>query len=296
MSTALAKRSVGDWIFTGANTTVLVILSLVTLYPILHVIFGSISDPIKLIQHRGLLLGPVGFGLEAYREVWRNPTIGSGYLNTLFVVAVGTALNIVMSLLGAYFLSCKRVMFKGPILALIVFTMFFSGGLVPRYLAVRSVGLYNSLFALIIPVAINTYNMLILRTAIQGVPDSLSESAAMDGATHAQILFRVMTPLVTPTLAVLVLYYGVDHWNSWFDAMIFLQKRERFPLQLILREILILGDTESMTVNVQAEERLWLSETIKYATIVVATVPILILYPSLQRYFVRGIMLGAIKG
>ena len=201
--------------------------------------FAAFSVPSRLMTNYGVLLGPQGFSLVSFAAVFRNPNIWSGYRNTLIIVVGGTALNMLMTILGGYVLSRKGWFLTRPIALGVVFTMYFSGGLIPFYLTVRGLGLTDTLLALIIPTAINTYNMMIMRTAMVTIPASLEESAKLDGAGHLTILFRIIAPLIFPTLAVLLLYYGVEHWNAWFNAMIFLRKRSLFPLQLILREILI---------------------------------------------------------
>ena len=173
--------------------------------------------------------------------------------------------------------------------------MFFSGGLIPFYLIVKGLHINNTLWALILPVAVNTFNLIIMRTQFASIPESMEESAVIDGAGHFTILFRIIVPLSLPTVAVIVLYYAVSHWNAWFNAMIFIQKRELYPLQLILREILIQNDTNTMIQNINTEEQQMVSETVKYAVIIVATLPILVLYPFLQKYFTKGVMVGAIK-
>jgi putative aldouronate transport system permease protein len=179
---------------------------------------------------------------------------------------------------------------------MIVVTMYFNGGLIPFYLTVKALHLDNSYLALIFPVAINTFNLIIMRTSFASIPDSLEESARIDGASHFNILFRIIIPLSKATIAVMILYYSVGHWNSWFNAMIFIRKRELFPLQLILREILIQNDTSNMSIGVDAMDRESVAESIKYAIIIVATLPILTIYPFLQKYFVKGVMIGAVKG
>ena len=176
----------------------------------------------------------------------------------------------------------------------LVFSMYFSGGMIPFYLVVKGVGLNNSIWALIIPSLVSTYNLIIMRTAMASVPESMEESAKLDGANHWTILWRIMFPLVKPTVAVICLYYAVTHWNAWFDSMLFIRDRERYPLQLILREILIQNDTTAMTAG--GGEDYLISETIQFATIVVATLPILAFYPYIQKYFVKGVMIGAVKG
>lgn len=275
---------------------ILVALMMVTLYPLLYVAFASISDAGQLVSHKGLLLKPLGFSLEAYKSVFANPGILTGYKNTIFIVIFGVAINLFMTALGAYVLSRKNVMWNKAFIFLIVFTMFFNGGLIPLYLIVKGVGLVNSLWATIIPFAINTFNLIIMRTAFMSVPDSLEESAKMDGANHFVILFRIILPLSMPVIAVMILYYAVEKWNGWFYASVFLKDRELFPLQLTLREILIANSTDSMSSGADNADRFQIGETIKYATIMVATVPILAVYPFVQKYFVKGVMVGALKG
>lgn len=234
--------------------------------------------------------------LEAYRKVFKNPMVLQGYINTFLVVVVGLMFNLTLTSLGAYFLSRKNLMLKKTIMFLITFTMFFSGGLIPFYLTVKELKIDNTLWALIIPSAINTFYLLVMRTSFQNIPDSLEESAKLDGAGHFTILVQIVLPLSLPTIAVMILYYGVQHWNAWFHAAIFLRQREKFPLQLVLRDILIDNKTEEMALGVDTADRESVSQTIKYAIIIVATVPILTLYPFLQKYFVKGALLGAIKG
>jgi len=291
------KASVGERIFDAVNIVFMIIMIIITLYPMLYVVFASFSNPGKFMMHYGPLWYPLDFTLVSYKAVFKNPNIWNGYRNTLFVVIVGTTINMLLTIIGGYVLSRKNWLLRRPLSLGIVFTMYFSGGLIPFYFVVRALQLDNTLWALIIPTAINTYNMIIMRTAFASVPDSLEESAKLDGASHFTILFKIMVPLVVPTIAVLILYYAVGHWNSWFNAMIFLTRsRSKFPLQLILREILIQGSLTEMTLGAGMDDKEMISETIKYAVIVVSTVPILCLYPFLQKYFIKGIMIGAIKG
>lgn len=287
------KRSFGENIFNILNIIFMLFIIVVTLYPMLHVLFASFSKSSLLMKHQGILLWPQGFSTAAYANVIKNQMIPIGYKNTLFIVIVGVFINIVLTALGAYFLSRKDQVLTKYIMIFILFTMFFSGGMIPSYLNVRSLGLYDSIWALIIPSAISTFNMIIMRTAFLGIPDSLEESAKLDGASHWTILFRIYIPLSKAVIAVLVLYYGVGHWNSWFNAMLYINNRDLYPLQLILREILISNDMSQMlNVNVDVEQ---IADTIKYAVIIVSTVPILCLYPFLQKYFVKGALVGAIK-
>ncbi|KEQ25901.1 carbohydrate ABC transporter permease [Paenibacillus tyrfis] len=292
----LNRRTVSERCFDAGNVVFLTLLMVLTIYPIMYVAFASVSDAASLMAHKGMLWTPLGFSLEAYASVFNNPMILKGYGNTLFVVVVGLAFNLSLTAFGAYALSRKSLRYRKPLMLFIVFTMFFSGGLIPFYFTVKGIGLADSLWALIIPHAINTFNLIIMKTSFEAIPDSLEESAKIDGANDFVILFRIMLPLSMPVIAVMMLYYGVSHWNSWFHAMIFLQDRSLYPLQLVLREILLQGEASSMAVGATESDVAMLSVTLKYATIIVATVPILLVYPFLQKYFVKGALVGAIKG
>jgi putative aldouronate transport system permease protein len=270
-----------------------IVFSVVMLYPMLYVIFTSFSDPGELIKHRGPMLHPLGFNTIAYTIVLGNSRIGSGYINTLFILIFGLLFNLTLTSLGAYFLSRKRLLWLRPVMIIILVSMYFSGGLIPFFLIVRSLGLYNNRWALILPTAVSTYNMIVLRSYFQIIPDSIEESVFMDGGGHFTVLWNFFIPLSMPAMAVMVLYYGVGHWNSWFNAMIFLRDYTKFPLQLILRDMLIAGsnlDIKNVGVDYQMIE-----ESVKAATIVVSTVPILMIYPFLQKYFVGGLMIGSLK-
>lgn len=265
----------------------------------LYVIFASFSDPKLLMQHQGILLRPLGFTLKGYGLVLSNPNIGVGYVNTLIYVIGGTLISMILTCFGGYALSRKGVLFSKSILILITITMFFGGGLIPFYLLVRDLGLYDTRWAILLPSAINTWNLIIMRTSFMQIPESLEESAKIDGANDFTVLFKIILPLSMPIIAVMVLFYGVGMWNSWFNASIFLRDRSTFPIQLILREILIQNDKGSMLqvqsgVSGQAENMY--RALIQYTTIVIATLPILCAYPFLQRYFVKGIMVGSLKG
>lgn len=294
----MIRRTKGQNIFEVFNYIIMVLVMFTMLYPILHVIFASLSSPYELMAHQGPLLYPLKFNLAAYAMVFKNPMIVKGYGNTLFIVVVGTCINIALTSLAAYVLSRKNFMPAKVVTVFIVFTMFFQGGLIPSYLNVRSLGLYDSLFAIILPASISVFNLIIMRTGFEAIPVSLEESAKIDGAGHFTILWKIVLPLALPTIAVIVLYYAVAHWNGWFNAMIYLNTREKFPLQLVLREILIQNDTTNMASSsgVGVGDQEVVGETIKYAVIVVATLPILFVYPFLQKYFVKGVMVGAVKG
>ncbi|CAH1221583.1 L-arabinose transport system permease protein AraQ [Paenibacillus allorhizoplanae] len=291
----IRTRPLGERVFDLVNVLFMLGLIAVTLYPFLYAVFASFSSPAELMQHRGLLVAPAGLSLQAYKLVLRDPMMTIGYGNTLFYVILGTLLNLLLTSFAAYALSRRNVLYAGKIMFAIVFTMFFSGGLIPTYLIIKSLHLFDTRWVMILPTAINTWNLLVMRTSFQQVPAALEESARIDGANDFGILFRVFIPVSLPILAVMTLFYGVQHWNSYMDAMIYLRDRHLYPLQLVLQEILIANSTESMTTTVSDFDKGLVQETIKYATIVVATVPILLLYPFLQRYFVKGVMLGAIK-
>ncbi len=285
--------------FDVLNIFILLIITLACIIPMMHVLFASFSDPVSLAQHEGIILMPLGFYTKGYELVFNDPAIFTGYTNTILIVVVGTFINIIMTLLAGYVTSRRGSVFSKPIMMMITFTMFFNGGLIPFYLTVTSLGFMNSFWSLVIPVALSAYNVIIMRTAIIGVPSALEESAKIDGANDFVILFKVITPVVVPVVAVLILFYAVGHWNSWFNAMLFLNERDRYPLQLILREILLAGDTNTMTAGssttATGTTNLHVA-LLKYCTIIVATVPILCIYPFIQKFFVKGVMVGSIKG
>lgn len=290
------KRSPAEIIFSVFNYTFIAALMFVMIYPLWYVLMASFSDAVELSSFSGFLFKPLGFSTDAYRLMMKNPMILRGYGNTLFVLATGLAVNMVMTCLGAYFTSRRDVMFCRSITLLIIFTMYFSGGMIPFYMTVKELGLENSLFSLVIPGAVNTFNLIVLRTAFASVPPALEESARLDGAGHWRIMVQIVLPLSKASLSVVALYYAVQHWNAWFNAMLFLKDRELFPLQLVLREILIQNDTSSMTQMVDAGNSSFIGETVKYAVIIVSVLPILCIYPFIQKYFEKGVMIGAVKG
>lgn len=289
------KKKPGDYVFYGITGTIMILLALITLYPFLYVLFASLSDPKAFMLNKGILLYPLDFSLESYKAVFHNPNIYSGYANTLFIVIVGTAINVFFTSIGAFFLSRKGPMWKKPIMIMIVITMFIDGGLVPNYLLIQQLHLYNTLWALIIPGAINTFNLIIMRTAFQGIPAGLEESMRIDGANNWTILTKLIIPLSRSTMMVLALFYAVSHWNSWFNANLYISDKAKYPLQLILRDIIINSQLEEMTMGAAMGDSYAMSFTIKYATIMAATIPILVVYPFVQKYFVKGVMIGSLK-
>jgi len=291
------KDSLSRKIFVAFNTIFLIFIAIISVYPLLYVLFASFSSPTALMAHEGLLLKPLNFNTMAYKMVAKNPYIASGYAVTIFTAGVGTIATTLFTTIGAYFFSRKNVMHQKLLMIIIVITMYIGGGLIPMYLLYKSIGLENNLLVLILPGLVNTSHLIILRTAFYSVPDSLEEAAMIDGAGHLVTLFKVLFPLILPTMAVIAMYNIVGHWNSWFNASIFIRDREKFPLQLILREILMQNDTSSMenTLLMDVGDRSMISMTIQYAVIIVATAPILCVYPFVQKYFVKGTMVGAVK-
>lgn len=288
------KKSLEDIILDIVVYTILIFIFVVTFYPMWYVVVASFSTGNYIAQTEGLLLWPGEFTLKAYNMVINDQRIWSGLKNSLMVLGVSLPINIVLTTMCGYFLASTGMMLKKPIAALIMFTMFFSGGMIPAYLNVKDLGLYNSLWALVLPGAMSVYNAIICKTAIEGLPESLSESAYLDGANDIQVLFRIVLPLIKPTLAVILLYYGVGHWNSWFNASIYLKDESLVPVQNIIRSIL-LANTE-FGESGGANEYDEYAEAIRYAAIVVSTFPILCVYPFLQKHFAKGVMIGAVKG
>ncbi|OAB32698.1 sugar ABC transporter permease [Paenibacillus macquariensis subsp. defensor] len=289
-----------DKIFNWLNIVLVGIFTLIILYPLLFVVFASLSDPRQIFDNI-LLLWPRGFTLEGYKRVFDNQDIWMGFKNAIIYTVLGTAVNVIMTTLAAYPLSRRDFRGRNVITMLFTFTMFFSGGLIPSYLVNQQLGIVNTMWVMILPGAVSVYNMIIMRTYFQqNIPLELEESAFIDGATDMQLLIKVVLPLSTPIIAVMMMFYGVGRWNGYFDAMIYLSERDLFPLQLILREILVqnqMGDAANQAImNSNQGEVNALKQSIKYAVVVVSSVPVLVFYPIVSKYFEKGIMVGAIKG
>lgn len=288
------KINIGDMTMDVTVTVILVIFTLLCIYPVWYVIAASISDTSELMLNPGFLLWPKKVVVGAYKMVFENVMLMTGFKNSIIILLVALPINIMLTTLCAYFMSCKGMFFKKPIVGLVMFTMFFGGGMIPAYLNVKDLGLYNSLWALILPGAMSVYNTIICKSAIEGLPDSLQESAYIDGANDFQVLFQIVLPLIKPTLAVLVLYYGVAHWNAWFNASIYIRDNELLPVQNIIRSILL--SNADLNGAASGNDYNSFAETIKYAAIVVTTFPVMCIYPFLQKYFAKGAMVGAVKG
>lgn len=288
------KKSIGEWFFDAFNTVLLIGLALMTLYPLLYVLMASVSDPVTMARGGKLFWSLKGASFGVYRLVFINPMIVIGYRNTLTYLVLGTILNFVLTSFGAYALSRRGLPGRKFFMLAIVFTMQFSGGFIPLYLLADKLGIVDKIWAMILPAAISTWNLIIMRTSFAAVPVELEESARLDGANDFTILFRLFIPVSKPVVATIIMFYAVYHWNSFFNALILLRNKMLYPLQLVLREILIQQNTADMMGGVM-QDREQIAENIKYATIVVATLPILCVYPFVQKYFVKGVMIGSLK-
>lgn len=287
-----------DKVFDGINITLSIILFIIFTYPLYFIIIASISDP-NAVWNNQVILWPRQPTLEGYQKIFTYSDILMGYKNSIFYTFFGVFINLFVTITAAYPLSRKDFMLRGPIMKLYTFTMFFSGGLIPTFLLVKGLGMYDSIWALLIPTAASMTNIIIMRTFFQSsIPLELQEAAILDGCTNLGFLWRIVLPLSKAILAVMALYYGVGHWNAYFNAMIYLSDRSKFPLQLILREILLTtsfvfesgGDPEALL----RQQRL--GDIIKFGVVVVSVVPALVVYPFVQKHFVKGIMIGSIKG
>jgi putative aldouronate transport system permease protein len=290
------RRSRSDLIFDILNLGICVIIFLLVLYPLVYVVSASFSSPLAVLQGR-MVLWPVEPRVSAYADVFKHQDLMMGYRNSLILVIFGTVTNITLTSFGAYILSRKDLFGRTFLTMMFALTMFFSGGMIPTYLVVRKVGLLNSMWAMILPGAISMYNLVVMRTFFQtSIPDSLIESAEVDGASQLYIMFRIILPLSHSIIAVICLFYGVAHWNQYFQALLYISSRAKYPLQLFLREILLLSQVQDLVDTQGFADQLLQGEAIKYALIIVASAPVMAVYPFIQRHFVKGVMLGAIKG
>ena len=291
------KRTTGEKVFAVFNTILLLLLSVIFVLPIWHVLMGSFSDPLKLSATSGLILWPLGTPtLGGYKLVLQNNTIVTSYINTLIYVVGATSFGTLLTILAAYVMSRKDLYFKGPIVFMVTFTMIFNGGLIPTYMLVRDLGLLNTRWSLIIPRSVTAYNIIIMRTSFAAIPDALCEAALIDGASHWRILWQVVMPVSKSILAVIILFYGIQHWNAWFNASIYIKDRKLYPLQLTLREIVLLSTEQSIVADADGADVEIFRPLIKYSTIMVSIIPMMVIYPFVQKYFVTGVMIGSVKG
>lgn len=268
---------------------------IITLYPFIYVVSMSLSDK-KYVLSQTIWLWPRGFDLGSYQLVLDNPDVWRAYYNTIWYTSVGTLINVVMTLLAAYPLSRRTFFLRNPLTLFITFTMFFSGGLIPAFILIRNLNLYNTRWVMVIPGAISVYNMLIARQYLMSIPDSLHECARIDGAGEGRILWNIFLPLCKPIIAVLILFYAVGHWNSYITAVIYLPNQTLQPIQVFLAKVLVQNSEEALRNMPGGMDRSIYATQLKYAVIIVVILPILALYPFVQKYFVKGVMIGAIKG
>ncbi|PQP81483.1 sugar ABC transporter permease [Paenibacillus sp. PCH8] len=290
------RESSGDRIFMTIIYLVLTVVLIAVLYPLIYIVSSSLSSPAAVSSGK-VWLWPVDLTLDGYKSVLRNAQVITGYANSLFYTASGTLISVALTIMIAYPLSKKTFVGRSPLMMFIVFTMLFSGGLIPTYLVVKFMGLIDTRWALLIPNAVWVWQVIIARTFFQNsIPEELSEAADIDGCSDIRFIFSVILPLAKPIVAVLALMYAVGQWNAYFDALIYLKSQSLYPLQLILRSILILN---SSTGNMDASEMIkqqQMAELMKYSLIVMASLPVLVIYPFVQRYFVQGMLIGSVKG
>lgn len=290
------RQSREDRAFTAVIAVVVGLIMLLTIYPLYIVVISSFSAPMEVISGHVWLL-PQGFSGEGYRRVFQNSDIFTSYKNTIIYTVLGTAVSLFFTLSAAYPLSRKKLYGRTGLMLLFTFTMFFKGGMIPTYLTVKGLGLYNNIWVMVLMGSLSIYNMIVARTFLQNtIPNEIYEATEMDGANDIQVFFQIVLPLSMPILAVLSLFYAVGIWNNYFTGLIYLKSRSLYPLQLVLREILV-NDASDMTDTLEANmNKLLVQESVKYCVIVVSSVPMLVLYPFLQRFFAKGVMIGAIKG
>ena len=289
--------SKADRIFDIVNYAILTLVLLIVAYPLYFIVIASVSDPIAVYAGK-VVFWPQSFTWEGYQRILEYEQFFTGYRNTVIYTVVGTAVNVLITIPGAYALSRKDLVGRNTMMMLVTFTMIFNGGLIPSYLLIMELKLYNTMWALILPVAVSSWNLIVARTFFQQtIPDELLEAAVLDGCSNAQFFVRIVLPLSKSIIAVMVLFYAVSHWNSYFNALIYLKTPTKYPLQLVLRSILFensLGDMVEDASTLAAQQRM--GDLIKYGVIMASSLPLLILYPFLQRYFIQGVMIGAVKG
>jgi len=299
MSVYNRRISRQDRLFYMANDLFLLLILLAIIYPLIYVVSASFSSPNAVVSGR-VWLFPVNFSLDGYKAVFASDSIMTGYANTLFYTVTGTMISVILTIAAAYPLARRDFKPRNIIMLIFAFTMFFGGGIIPTYILVKNLGMLDTRWALILPQAMSVFNVIIARTYFQSTPSELLEAAQIDGCSDIRYLVSVLLPLSKPIIAVLALFYSVSIWNSYFDALMYTNRESLWPLTLVLRDILVANSVNmSMMQNVDIDTlsaKIGLSELLKYSLIIVSTVPLLIIYPFIQRYFVKGVMIGAIKG
>lgn len=274
---------------------IVILAGLVTLYPFFYVLSNSLSSPAEVVKKTVWLL-PKRFSLISYQEFFKDRDAIYSFYNTIWYTVVGTAVNILLTIMAAYALSVRKFFLRRPVSLMLVITMFVSGGIIPTYVVVNALGLYNTRMAMVLPTAISAYNLIVARTYFESLPEALAESAKLDGANDIVVLFRIIAPIAKPIIAVLVIFYAVGHWNDYFNALIYISSRELKPVQIYLRDILVANASErNSTQAAIGSERTMISESLKYSAIILTMLPITIVYPFFQKYFVQGVMIGAVK-
>lgn len=298
----MKKRS-SDRVFDIIIHLIVILVLIIVLYPLIYIISASISSP-NAVNSGQMKLLPKDITFEGYQIIFKNKDIWNGYINTIIYTVVGTLVNLIFTIPAGYALSRPDLPGRNGILKFVLVTMFISGGLIPSYLLVTGLGLRNSMWALILPGAVSVYNLIVVRTYFQtNIPEELIESAVIDGASFFTIFWQIVVPLSKPIIAVMALFYGIGHWNQYFGALLYIDDRSKYPLQMILREILVVQDLSSnptMSMSGEMAKFLYsqqqLAQVIKYGVMIVSTLPIIIIYPFLQKYFVKGVMIGSVKG
>lgn len=289
------KQGIGSRIFDTSNYIFMLALIFVTFYPLYYIFVVSVSDG-NAVLRGDVSFWPESFNLDTYKLILDDPMIYRAYLNTIVYTVVGTMVNVCCTILCAYPLSKKDFYGKGFFTLMIVITMFFGGGLIPSYLLVQKLGMVNTMWALIIPGAISAWNMIIMRTFFQGLPNEIFESAEMDGANQLTALMRIALPLSGPILATISMFYAVGHWNSFFPALIYLNEKVKYPMQIMLRNMVVMGDMTNQTQQLSGDYAGVTATNIKYAVIIIVVLPILMVYPFIQKFFIKGALIGSLKG
>ncbi|MGX7031064.1 carbohydrate ABC transporter permease [Vagococcus zengguangii] len=304
MNNRLVKDTLADKIFLKFNFVFLLLALLIVLYPLVYIVSASISDP-SLVNSGEMWLLPKGITWEGYTTILNNDSIWRGYANTIYYTVLGTSINLLVTLPCAYALSRKDLYGRSAFMSFLLVTMFIGGGLIPSYLLIKNLGMLNTVWALVIPGAVSVYNLIVTRTFFETtIPREMEEAAIIDGCSDFKMFTSIILPLSMPIIAVMALFYGVGHWNSYFSALIYLSDKAKYPLQMVLREILVLQDMSSNSINgnmssdmaAMMYSKQQLVQVIKYGIMIVSTLPVIVVYPFLQKYFVKGMMIGSVKG
>ncbi|ULL16038.1 carbohydrate ABC transporter permease [Paenibacillus sp. H1-7] len=288
-------RSWGNRLFHTINYSLLTLISVITIIPFIYIVMVSFATPEEVVKG-GLLLFPSQFTLGAYKYIFSTDTMLRSILISIYVTALGTFVNLIMTSFTAYPLARTNLRGRRTLMLMILITMLFSGGLIPTYFVVKAFGLINTYWSLMIPTAISAFNLIVLKNFFQQIPDGLEDSAKIDGCNDLGILFRIILPLSMPAMATFGLFYAVSHWNTFFNAVMYINDAEKFPVQVVLRQIVLLSQDQIGDTTTQQDPTDYLPQTIRMASIVVATIPIVMVYPFLQKHFAKGVLLGSVKG